>query len=84
MADPSDALVSTDWLAERLGAPDVRVVDATWFLPNAGRDARAEYAAAHIPGVVGPLRIDEGLVCCIRCLARQHGAPDGAQRAHLF
>lgn len=52
MADPSDALVSTEWLAERLKAPDVRVVDATWFLPNAGRDARAEYAAAHIPGAV--------------------------------
>jgi thiosulfate/3-mercaptopyruvate sulfurtransferase len=52
MADPSDALVSTDWLAERLEAPDVRVVDATWFLPNVGRDARAEYAAAHIPGAV--------------------------------
>ena len=53
MADPSDdALVSTEWLAERLGAPDVRVVDATWFLPNAGRDPRAEHAAAHIPGAV--------------------------------
>ena len=46
------ALVSTEWLAGRLGAPDIRVVDATWFLPNAGRDARAEYAAAHIPGAV--------------------------------
>lgn len=54
MADTSDdeALVSTDWLAGRLGAPDIRVVDATWFLPNVGRDARAEYAAAHIPGAV--------------------------------
>ncbi|HEX8374950.1 MAG TPA: rhodanese-like domain-containing protein, partial [Geminicoccaceae bacterium] len=52
ISDADDALVSTDWLAERLGAPDVRVVDATWFLPNAGRDARAEYAAAHIPGAV--------------------------------
>ncbi len=46
------ALVSTEWLAGRLGAPDIRVVDATWFLPNAGRDARAEYAQAHIPGAV--------------------------------
>ena len=53
MADPSDdALVSTGWLAERLEAPDVRVVDATWFLPNAGRDPGAEYAAAHIQGAV--------------------------------
>lgn len=47
-----DALVSTEWLAEHLDTPDVRIVDATWYLPNAGRDARAEYAAAHIPGAV--------------------------------
>lgn len=47
-----DALVSTDWLQTHLAAPDVRVVDATWFLPGAERDARAEYAAAHIPGAV--------------------------------
>ncbi|SMF04907.1 thiosulfate/3-mercaptopyruvate sulfurtransferase [Tistlia consotensis] len=45
-------LVSTDWLAEHLSAPDVRVVDATYFLPIEGRDARAEYAAQHIPGAV--------------------------------
>ena len=51
MAAP-EALVSTEWLAEHLGSPDVRVVDATWHLPNQGRDARAEYAAAHIPGAV--------------------------------
>ncbi len=46
------ALVSTDWLAERLTAPDVRVVDATWVMPDSGRNARAEYEAAHIPGAV--------------------------------
>ncbi len=51
-ADPSAALAATDWLAERLDAPDVRVVDATWHLPNAGRDAKAEYAERHIPGAV--------------------------------
>ncbi len=48
----SDALVSTDWLAERLGAPDIKLADATWFLPPMGRDARQEYARAHIPGAV--------------------------------
>jgi thiosulfate/3-mercaptopyruvate sulfurtransferase len=48
----SDALVSTDWLAERLGAPDVKVADATWFLPPMGRDAKQEYREAHIPGAV--------------------------------
>jgi thiosulfate/3-mercaptopyruvate sulfurtransferase len=48
----SDALVSTEWLAERLGAPDVKVADATYFLPTMRRDAEAEYRAAHIPGAV--------------------------------
>lgn len=43
-------LVSTEWLAEHLGAPDVRIADASWYLPQAGRDAKAEYRAAHIPG----------------------------------
>lgn len=47
-----DALVTTQWLAERIGADDLRIVDATWFLPDAGRDARAEYLAAHIPGAI--------------------------------
>lgn len=47
-----DALVSTDWLAQHLDSPDVRIVDATWFLPTMGRDAQAEYAACHIPGAV--------------------------------
>ena len=45
-----DALVSTDWLAGGLGAADLRILDATAFLPGSGRDARAEYEAAHIPG----------------------------------
>jgi thiosulfate/3-mercaptopyruvate sulfurtransferase len=49
---PASPLVSTDWLAERLGAPDIRIADASWYLPQAGRDAKAEYAAAHIPGAV--------------------------------
>jgi thiosulfate/3-mercaptopyruvate sulfurtransferase len=47
-----DSLVGTAWLAEHLGAPDVKVIDATWFLPTVPRDARAEYEAAHIPGAV--------------------------------
>jgi thiosulfate/3-mercaptopyruvate sulfurtransferase len=48
----SDPLVSTDWLHQHLEAPDIRIVDATWFMPDAGRDARAEYEAAHIPRAV--------------------------------
>lgn len=47
-----DYLVSTDWLEAELGAPDLRVIDATVFLPGSGRDARAEYESAHIPGAV--------------------------------
>jgi len=48
----ANLIVSPAWLAERLAAPDVVVVDASWHLPNAGRDARAEYRAGHIPGAV--------------------------------
>jgi thiosulfate/3-mercaptopyruvate sulfurtransferase len=43
-------LVSTDWLAEHLSERNIRVADASWYLPQAGRYARAEFAAAHIPG----------------------------------
>ena len=45
-----DSLVSTDWLADALGAPGLRVIDASAHLPAAGRDPRAEFAAGHIPG----------------------------------
>jgi thiosulfate/3-mercaptopyruvate sulfurtransferase len=45
-------LVSTEWLADRLGHPRIRVVDGSMYLPNSGRDAAAEYAAAHLPGAV--------------------------------
>jgi thiosulfate/3-mercaptopyruvate sulfurtransferase len=45
-----DDLVSTTWLAEHLGERNLVVVDASAHLPDAGRDARAEFAAAHIPG----------------------------------
>jgi thiosulfate/3-mercaptopyruvate sulfurtransferase len=47
-----DSLVSPQWLEAQLGAPDLRVIDATFFLPDSGRDARAEYEAEHIPGAV--------------------------------
>jgi thiosulfate/3-mercaptopyruvate sulfurtransferase len=45
-------VVSTAWLADRLGDPTLRVLDATWYLPHLGRDARAEFREAHIPGAV--------------------------------
>lgn len=49
---PDDPLVSTSWLADNLATPDIRIVDASWHLPTAGRDPHAEYLAGHIPGAV--------------------------------
>ncbi|WP_323769547.1 3-mercaptopyruvate sulfurtransferase [Antarctobacter sp.] len=48
--DDPKTLVSTEWLAQHLNDPDLRVLDASWYLPDMGRDPRAEYAAGHIPG----------------------------------
>ena len=45
-------LVSTEWLAGRLNAPDIVVVDASWYLPAMKRDPEAEFLAGHIPGAV--------------------------------
>jgi thiosulfate/3-mercaptopyruvate sulfurtransferase len=47
-----ESLVTTQWLAAELGAADLRVIDASIFLPGSGRDARAEYEAEHIAGAV--------------------------------
>lgn len=43
-------LVSTEWLAEALGAPDLMVFDATKYLPNEPFDGLTKYREAHIPG----------------------------------
>lgn len=48
--DDLKTLVSTSWLADHLDDPDLRILDATWFMPNEARDAKAEYDTAHIPG----------------------------------
>ncbi|MEO1495213.1 MAG: 3-mercaptopyruvate sulfurtransferase [Pseudomonadota bacterium] len=48
-SDPT-LLVSTDWLGERLTAPDVRILDGSMYLPGEGKDGRTEYETAHIPG----------------------------------
>ncbi|MCE2902735.1 MAG: 3-mercaptopyruvate sulfurtransferase [Gemmatimonas sp.] len=45
-------LVATDWLAAHLGHPLLRLIDASSYLATAGRNGRAEYEAAHIPGAV--------------------------------
>lgn len=50
MQDDPKTLVSTEWLAKHLNDPDLRILDASWHMPATGRDARAEYDTAHIPG----------------------------------
>jgi thiosulfate/3-mercaptopyruvate sulfurtransferase len=53
MGDLSDdPMVTAAWLAQHLNAPDLRVVDATWFMPNDPRDAKALYAERRIPGAI--------------------------------
>ena len=47
-----DPVVSTAWLADRMRAPDIRVVDGTWFMPAEGRSGHEEYLQSHIPGAV--------------------------------
>ena len=45
-----DSLVSTEWLAEHLVAPDLVVVDSSWHMPASGRSGYVEYLQAHVPG----------------------------------
>ena len=47
-----DILVSTEWLAGELGAPDLRIVDASYFALDPSHDAEADYNAGHIPGAI--------------------------------
>lgn len=48
--DNPKMLVSTQWLADHVKDPDLRIIDASYYLPDMGRDAKAEYDAGHIPG----------------------------------
>ena len=52
MSETSPFTMDADWLQEHLGTPGLSIVDASWYLPAQGRDARAEYEASHIPGAV--------------------------------
>ena len=72
-------LVSTAWLAERLGDPAVRVLDASWYLPSAGRDARAEYRAGHVPGA----RFLDLEAACAPDAPLPHTLPTAEHFAHL-
>jgi thiosulfate/3-mercaptopyruvate sulfurtransferase len=46
----SKNLVTTEWLAARLGEPEISIVDGSFYLPQLKRDAKAEFLAGHIPG----------------------------------
>ena len=50
--EKSKFVVSADWVEKQLGAPEFRIVDASWYLPAQNRSGIAEYAAGHIPGAV--------------------------------
>lgn len=50
--DQTDPLVTPSWVAERIHAPDIRVIDATWFMPGDPRNAKALYAERRIPGAI--------------------------------
>ncbi|MCP4317484.1 MAG: 3-mercaptopyruvate sulfurtransferase [Hyphomicrobiales bacterium] len=52
MTEKSAFVVSADWLEQRLGKENLRIVDASWYLPVQERNARAEYDDGHIPGSV--------------------------------
>ncbi len=47
-----ESLVSTEWLARNLDQPDLRIVDATYYLPMQNKNAKAEYLERHIPGAI--------------------------------
>jgi len=50
LIDDPKTLVSTGWLADHLKDPDLRIFDASWFLPSDPRDPAEHYAKQHIPG----------------------------------
>ena len=52
MSTPKTWLIETDELERELDAPDFVIIDATWYMPDEGKDARAEYLAEHIPGAI--------------------------------
>ena len=75
MTDPALWLVSTAWLADHLEDPGIVVLDGSMHLPTSGRNARAEYAARHIPGA-SYFDIDE---VADKSVALAHMLPSAAQ-----
>jgi thiosulfate/3-mercaptopyruvate sulfurtransferase len=52
LSTPKTWLIETDELERELDAPDLVIIDATWYLPNVRKNAREEYLAEHIPGAI--------------------------------
>jgi thiosulfate/3-mercaptopyruvate sulfurtransferase len=52
MSSSVPPLVTVDWLAEHLTAPDVKILDGSWYLPQMTRNAEREFLEAHVPGAV--------------------------------
>ena len=52
MSQAKTWLIETEELARDLGAPDLVIIDATWYMPNEDKDAHAEYLDEHIPGAL--------------------------------
>ena len=50
MKDDFKNIVSTDWLAQHLEAPDIRIIDSSWYFPQEKRNAEQEFLECHIPG----------------------------------
>ena len=52
MSEKSRYTVTPDWVEKQLGAPEFRIVDASWYLPAHGRNGALEYSEGHIPGAI--------------------------------
>ena len=50
MEDDFKNIVSTDWMAQHLEAPDIRIIDSSWYFPQEKRNAEQEFLECHIPG----------------------------------
>lgn len=74
LIQPSNPLVSVDWLSRNLERKDIVVVDASWHMLAAGRNAGQEFSDGHIPGAVF-FDID---ACVDRASGLPHMLPDAA------
>ncbi|CAN7130686.1 unnamed protein product [Brassica rapa subsp. narinosa] len=48
----NEPVVSVDWLHSNLREPDLKVLDASWYMPEEQRNSIQEYQVAHVPGAL--------------------------------